>query len=265
MQNLKPLKRFGQNYLNDKNIIQKIINVFSPNKNDIILEIGPGKGALTNLLYEQTKIYYAVEIDKRVIEELKNNYPSVFFINEDFLSVELGDLNIFQDKWGNHKLRIIGNIPYNITSPILFKLIENRELISDALIMTQFEVAKRITAKPNTKDYGILSVLIGYFATPEFCFKVTRNVFYPKPNVDSAIIKIDFKKNKIADINNDLFIKVVKACFGNRRKTLKNSLNNSELINVDVTKIQFDLSKRAEQLEIEDFIYLTSQIQKLTN
>ncbi|MFZ5946469.1 MAG: 16S rRNA (adenine(1518)-N(6)/adenine(1519)-N(6))-dimethyltransferase RsmA, partial [Stygiobacter sp.] len=173
------------------------------------------------------------------------------------------DLNLNLALTQQTKLRIIGNIPYNITSPILFKLIENREIISDVLLMTQYEVAKRIVAKPNSKDYGILSVLIGYFAKPEFCFKVSRNVFYPKPNVDSAIIKIDFKKNKISNIRDELFIKVVKACFGNRRKTLKNSLTNSELINVDLTKINFDFTRRAEQLEIEDFIYLTSQIQKL--
>lgn len=265
MQNLKALKRFGQNYLHDNNIIQKIIEEFSPNKNDIILEIGPGKGALTKFLSGKAKVFYAVEIDKRVIDDLKNNFPDVIFINQDFLALDLKGNKFIDFNSIGQKLRVIGNIPYNITSPILFKLIENRDLISDTLLMTQFEVAKRIVAKPNTKDYGILSVLVGYFATPEFCFKVSRNVFNPKPNVDSAIIKIDFNQNKIANINDELFIKVVKACFGNRRKTLKNSLNNSDLINVDVTKIPFDLSKRAEQLEIKDFIYLTTQIEKLIN
>ncbi|MCX7875766.1 MAG: 16S rRNA (adenine(1518)-N(6)/adenine(1519)-N(6))-dimethyltransferase RsmA [Melioribacteraceae bacterium] len=263
MQKVKPLKRFGQNYLQDKNTIQKIVDIFSPKEDDLIIEIGPGQGALTKYLSDKSKKYFAIEIDKRVIDDLINNFPNVIFINQDFLTINLYETvkHLISE---NSKIRIIGNIPYNITSPILFKLIENRNIINDALLMTQHEVAKRIVAKPNTKDYSILSVLLNYFTTPEYCFKISRNVFYPKPNVDSAIIKIDFSKNKTTDIDDDKFIKVVKACFGNRRKTLKNSLSNSQLKNIDLNKINFDFSKRAEQLEIEDFIYLTKCIQELS-
>lgn len=266
MQNIKPLKRFGQNYLKDNNIIQKIVATFNPTPEDIILEIGPGRGALTKFLNEKSKKYFAVEIDNRVIDELNNLYPEIEFINDDFLEINLK--MIIQNHFGNssnNKIRIIGNIPYNITSPILFKLIENRTLISDALLMTQYEVAKRIVSQPNTKEYGILSVLLNYFSSTQFCFKISRNVFYPRPNVDSAIIKINFNKTCDFQIEDDFFIKVVKACFGNRRKTLKNSLMNSDFEKIDFEKVNFDLSKRAEQLSIENFIDLAIQLKYLVN
>ncbi|OGV91437.1 MAG: ribosomal RNA small subunit methyltransferase A, partial [Melioribacter sp. RIFOXYB12_FULL_38_5] len=186
MEKLKPLKRFGQNYLVDKNTIQRIVNQFSPNEDDNVVEIGPGQGALTSLLSKTVKHYRAIEIDKRVIDDLRLSYPKVDFINQDFLEIELKELA------GDKKLRVIGNIPYNITSPIIFKLIEERESISDAMMMVQYEVAKRIVGKPRTKDYGILSVLTNYFAETELCFKIPPTVFYPKPNVDSAIVSFKF-------------------------------------------------------------------------
>jgi 16S rRNA (adenine1518-N6/adenine1519-N6)-dimethyltransferase len=142
-------------------------------------------------------------------------------------------------------------------------MIENRLLIKDALIMTQYEVAKRIIAKPRTKDYGILSVLMNYFATVELCFKISPNVFYPKPKVDSAIIKIDFQNNKEVELDYKLFIQVVKASFGNRRKTLKNSLSNSIYKDIGLSKIDFDFTRRAEELSIEEFIELTKKMKKL--
>lgn len=270
MENLKPLKRFGQNYLQDQNTILKIIDTFNVQPDDTILEIGPGRGALTKFLHNKPKKYFAVEIDKRVIDELKNNFSNVHFINADFLEFNLNQIQseftneIASDKQTESpSIRIIGNIPYNITSPILFKMIENKLLIKDALIMTQYEVAKRIIAKPRTKDYGILSVLMNYFATVELCFKISPNVFYPKPKVDSAIIKIDFQNNKEVEIDDKLFIQVVKASFGNRRKTLKNSLSNSIYKDIDLSKIDFDFTLRAEELSIEEFIELTKKMKKL--
>lgn len=255
-----PLKRFGQNYLTDKNIIQKIIDTFDPKPDDVVIEIGPGTGALTKLITAHIKNFTAVEIDNRVINELKNNFPSINIVNEDFLKL---DLNNFYHN-GN-KIRIIGNIPYNITSPILFKLIDNRLLVKDALIMTQYEVAKRITAGKGTKDYGILSVIINFFADTELCFKISPNVFYPKPKVWSAILKIDFDKQINKEIDTELFIKVVKASFGNRRKTLKNSLSNSIFKNIEFDSLKFPLKQRAEELSIEDFIELTQQIKRLVD
>jgi len=249
-----PLKRFGQNYLVDKNIIKKIIEEFKPDSEDVVLEIGPGTGALTAELVNKVKRFVAVEIDKRAVKQLKEKFPSLEIINKDFLEVNLSE---FVNK--NKKLRIIGNIPYNITSPILFKLINERKFVEDALLMVQYEVAKRITAEKGTKDYGILSVLLNYFAQTKLCFKISPNVFYPKPKVYSAIIKIKFSEEEQKEIDDDLFIKVVKAAFGNRRKVLKNSLSNSIFRTINFTNnesLTNLLARRAEDLSIKDFVQL---------
>jgi len=249
-----PLKRFGQNYLVDKNIIKKIIEEFKPDSEDVVLEIGPGTGALTAELVNKVKRFVAVEIDKRAVKQLKEKFPSLEIINKDFLEVNLLE---FVNK--NKKLRIIGNIPYNITSPILFKLINERKFVEDALLMVQYEVAKRITAEKGTKDYGILSVLLNYFAQTKLCFKISPNVFYPKPKVYSAIIKIKFSEEEQKEIDDDLFIKVVKAAFGNRRKVLKNSLSNSIFRTINLTNnesLTNLLARRAEDLSIKDFVQL---------
>jgi len=257
VEKLKPLKRFGQNYLVDKNTIQKIVNQFDPKPDDTIVEIGPGQGALTSLLSKTVKDYLAIEIDKRVIDDLKINFPTVEFINQDFLEINLQDLA------SEKKLRVIGNIPYNITSPILFKLIEERDFVNDAILMVQYEVAKRIVGKPRTKDYGILSVLTNYFADTELCFKIPPTVFYPKPNVDSAIVSFKFGKKISNEIDEKLFVKVVKAAFGNRRKTLKNSLSNNSFGDLNFDSLAFDFTRRAEELTIDQFIELTKIIQSL--
>jgi len=246
---IKPLKRFSQNYLIDKNIITKIISVIEPKKDDFIIEIGPGQGALTQYLASSTEKIFAVEIDKRVIEQLKEKFENVSFINEDFLEIDL-------KKFENSNIRLVGNIPYNITSPIIFKIFENCSIIHDAVLMVQFEVAKRMIANVGTKDYGILSVLLKYFADTELCFKVSPNVFYPKPKVYSAVVKIKLK-NRSDEIFNKTFIKIVKAAFGNRRKILKNSFANSIFAQLNFEKSKIDLSKRAEQLDLADFIQLT--------
>ena len=156
-------------------------------------------------------------------------------------------------------MSVIGNIPYNITSPILFKLIENHTLVHDAVFMVQHEVAKRMTAEMGTKDYGILSLILEFFTETKYCFKVSRNVFYPKPNVDSAIVHLFFKNFEYT-VDPRLFIKVVKAAFGNRRKTLKNSIRNSIFNHIDFSGCTLDFSKRAEEFNLDDFIYFTQFI-----
>ena len=249
----RPLKRFGQNYLVDKNISAKIAEEFDPQPNDIVVEIGPGTGSLTSLLFDKVEKYFAVEIDKRVIDDLKIKYPSIQLINDDFLNIDL-------KKISDIKFRVIGNIPYNITSPIIFKLIENRDIVKDTMLMVQLEVAKRIVSSRGTKDYGILSVLLNYFCDTRLCFKISPNVFYPKPNVESAIIHLKFKK-RISDKDFDtFFIKTVKAAFGNRRKTLKNSLSNSIFADINFALLSEYTAKRAEELSIEDFVKLAGLI-----
>ncbi|RMD50614.1 MAG: ribosomal RNA small subunit methyltransferase A [Ignavibacteria bacterium] len=244
---MKPLKKFGQNYLNDANIIKKIVDEFNPQQNDTIIEIGPGRGALTKLLSDSGANIIAVEIDTRVIEGLKKEFPNVEFINDDFLKMDLA-------KFGTN-IRVIGNIPYNITSPILFKLFENNNIIQDAVLMMQDEVAKRLIAKPNTKDYGILSVLTQFYTDVKYCFKISPNVFYPKPKVNSAVVHLIIS-SQLQYPNKSFFNKVVKASFGNRRKTLKNSLKNSIFENCEFENIEFDFSRRAENLSLDEFIKL---------
>jgi len=249
MEKVEPLKRFGQNYLTDNNILSKIISEISPHDNDLILEIGPGTGALTSKLVESKAQIAAVEIDKRVKENLSERFPSVKFYNEDILKTNLR--NIYNQI--GKKLRIAGNIPYNLTSPIIFKLLDNNEIIRDAVFMVQYEVARRITASPGNKDYGILSVLLQYFSKVKFCFKVSPNVFYPKPKVFSAVIHLYMKELTISNELKKTLINIVKASFGKRRKTLKNSLRDSIFKDIDFSSSGVNMALRAEQLGLNDF------------
>jgi 16S rRNA (adenine1518-N6/adenine1519-N6)-dimethyltransferase len=257
MEKIKPLKRFGQNYIKDQNILNNIVKEINPKPSDSLIEIGPGTGSLTEKLAQFTPDLSAVEIDNRVVESLSKKLPDINLINKDFLDMDLEKLYSGQDK-----LRIVGNIPYNLTSPIIFKMIENNSIISDSVIMVQLEVAKRMTAKRGTKDYGILSVLLNYFSDVKLCFKVSPNVFYPKPKVFSSVVHIFFKELKETIEEQELFIKIVKAAFGNRRKTLRNSFANSLFKDVDFNSSGIDTSLRAEQLEVQDFKKLSGFILK---
>ncbi|MFC2133339.1 16S rRNA (adenine(1518)-N(6)/adenine(1519)-N(6))-dimethyltransferase RsmA [Bacteroidota bacterium] len=253
MKEIRPIKRFGQNYLVDKNIIRKLVDVFDPKDEENIVEIGPGHGSITEELFCRTGNVTAVEIDKRINEELKDKFPELILINKDFLKIELTEL--IPNK--NSRIRLIGNIPFNITSQIIFKLIENRRLINDAVFIVQHEVAKRITAGRGSKDYGILSVVLNYLTDTKFIFKISPGVFRPKPKVNSAVIHIKFKDKIDDNIDEKLFIRLVKASFGNRRKTLKNSLSNSIFSDCDFDNSDFDLTRRAEELSTGEFLELT--------
>lgn len=252
MNKILPLKRFGQNYLQDQNIIKKIISEIDPKENDFIIEIGPGRGALTKPLIESKTNFTAIEIDKRVIDDLKHQFTDLRLLEADFLGLNLNEFI----HTNNQKLRIVGNIPYNITSPILFKLFEYNSIINDAVFMVQYEVARRMTAKMGSKGYGILSVLLEYFGNTSLAFKVSPNVFYPKPNVHSAVVHIYFTGDRNDSGFNSTFKSIVKSSFGNRRKTLKNSLSHGIFADVDFSGCGIDLSLRAEQLTIDDFINL---------
>lgn len=258
MNPIRPLKKFGQNYLKDNNILNKIVEEISPKPGDNILEIGPGLGSLTKKLVEKGISFTAVEIDKRVIDELRSGYPSVQIIESDFLELDLNTLL----KTDKAKLRIVGNIPYNLTSSILFKVIENNAIIKDSVLMVQYEVAKRMTASKGVKDYGILAVLLSYFADVKIAFRVSPNVFYPKPKVESAVVHLRLKDIPQPKTIQQTFIKVVKAAFGNRRKMLRNSLSNSIFAEINFSESGIDLSKRAEQLNPEDFLLLTDFVMK---
>ncbi len=254
-----PKKHLGQNYLIDENVSKKIVGSFSPEHGQVILEIGPGKGALTKHLIEYNENLTAVELDRSNCEYLAEKFPGLKLINDDVLKINFRDvLKTSLQKSSINKSRIIGNIPYNITSGILFKLIDEREYISDAQLMMQEEVAQRLTAKPSTKEYGILSVMVQVFSTPKLLFKVSANCFYPKPKVDSRIVKIEFG-NKLEQriANLDFFRKFVRTAFGTRRKTLRNSLKNLNITNERV--LDFDFNRRAESLSVEEFIDLSNE------
>lgn len=256
MNNVRPLKRFGQNYLKDHNILNKIVDEFSPQAEDNILEIGPGTGSLTEKLTERGITFTAVEIDNRVIDNLRNRFTDLKIIHADFLKLRLSDFL----RNNKDKLRIVGNIPYNLTSSILFKLIEDNLIINDSVLMVQYEVAKRMTARQGTKDYGILSVILSYFADIKLAFKVSANVFHPKPKVGSAVVHLKFKVPGESKEFQNTFISVVKASFGNRRKMLRNSLSNSIFAEINFSDSGIDLSKRAEQLNLNDFLLITKFI-----
>jgi 16S rRNA (adenine1518-N6/adenine1519-N6)-dimethyltransferase len=260
--NIRPKQSLGQNFLIDDNIARKTVRELHLKADDIVVEIGPGQGAFTKHLVGKAKKLFAVEIDKRVMDELRNKFQSddVEIIHRDFLDVRLSDL---QDKFKT-KLRLVGNIPYHLTSPILFKAFEERNTVQDITMMIQREVARRITAKPDTKDYGILSVFAHYYGTPKSLFNVSPNCFYPKPKVTSTVIQIHLHDGLAYNVDETLFISVVRTAFGKRRKTLSNSLSYlpfNESVTASLLKeIDFPLDKRPEQLTVEQFVELTNNI-----
>jgi len=252
--NARPKKSMGQNYLTDENICRNIVNAFDIQPGEHIIEIGPGKGAITRFILEKTNNLTVIELDRNNCAILKELFPDLNIVNRDFLKFDLNELI----KDPNDKLRVIGNIPYNITSPIIFKLADNRSIIKDAQLMIQEEVARRITAEPNNKEYGIPSVILNVFSSSKLLFKVSRSSFYPKPKVDSRIIYFDFTasiEDRVKDI--EFFRKLVKTAFGTRRKTLRNCLKNIE---VDLSKAEIDLGRRAESLSVDEFIELSNRL-----
>ncbi len=250
----KSLKRYGQNYLTDRNIIRKIIEELEPRETDTILEIGPGRGALTEEILKYNSDLTVIELDKRNCSFLSSKFNGLKIIEGDFLEFDLKNFS-------QQKIKIIGNIPYNITTPIIMKLMENAQHIESSVLMMQKEAALRFNAKQGSKDYGISNILINYFSEYRICFSVKRSSFIPRPNVDSAIVNFKFNEfNRL--VGDQLFIQVVKASFRNRRKNLKNSLQNSIFATYNFNACEVDMSKRAEVLQIEDFVNLAKFIKE---
>ena len=259
---VRPLKKFGQNFLINNSISEKIVEILEPNNNDNIIEIGAGKGALTKILLERdANQLIAIEVDKRLINDLnllKNGNPEFRIIQNDFMDIPLHDLIT-----SGTKSKVIGNIPYNLTSSILFKLLASFKLISRAVLMVLKEVANRIVATPGTKEYGILSVLTALHGTVRKEFDVGRENFYPVPKVDSAVMSINFFHKLTGLYDYDLCKKIVKGCFQTRRKMLQNSLKRVVGENITgVLKTQ-DLKKRPEELSVLDFISLSNEVYEI--
>ncbi|MCA0131073.1 16S rRNA (adenine(1518)-N(6)/adenine(1519)-N(6))-dimethyltransferase RsmA [Winogradskyella alexanderae] len=248
-------KHLGQHFLKDENIAQKIANTLSLNSYKDILEIGPGMGVLTKYLLEKKTSIHVIEIDSESVSYLKNHYPQLEnrIYEEDFLKYDLNKI------FNGRSFAITGNFPYNISSQIVFKTLEIRSQVPEFSGMFQKEVAQRICSKEGSKIYGILSVLTQAFYEAEYLFTVPSSVFNPPPKVDSGVLILKRKENYLLPCDEQLFYKVVKTGFQQRRKTLRNSLKIFNLS--DNLKANAIFGKRPEQLSVTDFINLTALIQ----
>lgn len=249
-------KKFGQNFLRDKNLLKKIVDSALIKDKDVI-EIGPGMGALTTFLIEQAKSLVAYEVDLeledflRNLEQQNSNFKVVF---KDILKVDLS---------GNNEMHVVANIPYNITSPIIFKIIESKN-IKSATLMVQKEVCDRILASPGTKDYNALSIIIQYFMDVKRVVNVSKKMFYPVPKVDSAVFRMVRKEKTLEDREEELFLSIVKASFHQKRKTISNNLSfgfnldKSEL-NDFLDSLNIDSNLRAETISGDKFIEIAKK------
>lgn len=248
---VRPKKHLGQHFLKDDNIARKIVgSLHSPDLP--ILEIGPGMGVLTKHLLElEGRTCYFIDTDLESIDYLNKTYPghSEEFIHGDFLQMDISKL--FPGQFS-----IIGNFPYNISSQILFRVLDNRQQVQEVVGMIQKEVAERLAAGPGSKTYGILSVLLQAYYRIEYLFTVNETVFIPPPRVKSAVIRLTRNETIKLDCNEELFFKVVKTAFNQRRKTLRNSLR-SFYIDFERYDLQHLAGKRAEELGVEEFVQLT--------
>ena len=260
---IKYRKRFSQNFLTDPNIAKKIVEVADIKSNFNIWEIGGGKGILTKYLLEKTSNLSVFEIDKELQKYLKKTFgDSITLFCGDFLSFDL-------EKVSNNKLvNIVANIPYNITTPILFKIVKNSTFIKKAILMVQKELAQRVCAKPNCKDYGKISLKLQYYFKVKKLFNVKAHLFYPKPKVDSTVICLEERMDKPRIKDNNLFWKIIDLSFAKRRKMLRSNLTSilskEEIILLE-NSLQFSLSSRGESISEDEFLTIYKQILKLKN
>ena len=253
---VKAKKHLGQHFLKDESIAMKIADSLTLNNYKTVLEIGPGMGVLTKHLLKKDVTTHVIEIDTESVEYLQAHYLNLAqrIISKDFLKINI------QEYFGDEQLAIIGNFPYNISTQIVFKTLENKHQIPEFSGMFQKEVAQRIAEKAGSKKYGILSVLTQAFYDVEYLFTVSPSVFNPPPKVDSGVIRLIRKENFTLPVDEKLFYRVVKTAFQQRRKTMRNSLKTMNLS--DLLREDSIFDKRPEQLSVEEFISLTSKIEK---
>lgn len=267
-------KKYGQNFLIDENIVAKIVREAGVTKDDFVLEIGPGIGTMTQLLCENAKEVAAVEIDKKLIpilEETLSEYENVTIINEDILKVDIAALAV--EKNGGRPIKVVANLPYYITTPIIMGLFESHVPIESITVMVQKEVADRMQTGPGSKDYGALSLAVQYYAKPEIVMNVPPECFMPRPGVGSAVIRlVKHAVNPVAVKDEALMFKLIRASFNQRRKTLANGLNNSPEINLPkdvITQAIEELGKgasvRGEALTLDEFARLSDIIYSKLN
>ena len=255
-----PRKRFGQHFLIDPNLLRKIVNLADIKPLNSVCEIGPGGGALTGLLCQAAQYVLALEVDPRMVEFLKTELAGCSNLEiqeQDALRYSFEDLP-------EHTI-IVANLPYNISTPIMFRLLEAQQKITRMVLTVQLEVAQRLVAKPSTKDYGVLSVMVQHLAEVKFGFKVSRTCFRPVPNVDSGVVRLDIPQDH-REKQEDLaqFQWTVRAAFGQRRKTIMNAFRSAGIPDECLSQVQqgtgISLSRRAEALSVEEFGYLSKAL-----
>ena len=267
-------KKFGQNFLIDEHVIQKIINGAQVTKDDFVLEIGPGIGTMTQYLAEAAREVAAVEIDKKLIPilgETLSEYDNVTIINEDILKVDIGALAL--ERNDGKPIKVVANLPYYITTPIIMGLFESHVPIDNITVMVQKEVADRMKVGPGSKDYGALSLAVQYYAKPYLVANVPANCFIPRPNVDSAVIRLTRHESPAVEVENEaLMFNMIRASFNQRRKTLQNGLKNSGLFPVSKEEIIEVIKEaglpetvRGEALTLEQFARLSNLMNKKIN
>ncbi len=244
---MRTRKRFGQNFLHDQNLISKIVNTINPQSDQHILEIGPGHGALTRLLIASNCHLDVIEIDRDLAAELRLTIPQLNVIEADILDFDFTQLPTDQ------RLRVVGNLPYNISTPLIFKLFENLDNIQDMHFMLQLEVVNRIIADPSTPDYGRLSVMSQYYCQADKLFAVPPDAFVPRPKVTSAIVRLLPKESREEATDLKLFEKIVAQAFSMRRKTIRNSLKGF-IDDSDFLALDLDQKSRAENLTLQNYI-----------
>lgn len=255
-------KKFGQNFIIDDNIINAIINKSEIDVETLVIEIGVGAGALTSKLSEVAQNVLCYEIDeslKIILNTTLKDKNNIEIIYQDFLQANvLNDIKKYKYK----KLYVVANLPYYITTPIIMKIIEDNLNVDKIIVMVQKEVGDRFKAKPNTKEYNSLSIFLNYHYDIKKLIDVSRNVFMPKPNVDSIVVEFSKKTNNYKVKNEDIFYKLIKDSFVQKRKTLRNNLKNYDLEKIEeiLKKYKFDLSVRAEQLSIDIFVDLANNL-----
>lgn len=264
-------KKFGQNFLIDKNILEQIVAAAEIGEEDCVLEIGPGIGTMTKYLAERARSVIAVEIDSNLIPILQDtlaDYSNVTIVNQDILKMDIN--RIVEEENGANPIKVVANLPYYITTPIIMALFENRIALQSITIMIQREVADRMLAKPGTKDYGALSLAVQYYARPQIVTKVPAACFLPRPNVDSAVVKlIRYAEPPVNCAEEGYLFAVIRASFNQRRKTLLNGLSNAGNLGVDKETIAgaiegmgLPLTVRGETLNLEQFSELSNRLWK---
>lgn len=268
---IKANKDLGQNFLINDDVIEKIIEKSQIEKNDLIIEIGPGLGVLTNLLLEKSDNVVAIELDKRMVEIiskrfiLKNNLQ---IINEDVLKVDLNKLINERKKQTNiNKVKIVANLPYYISTPIIMKLLEEKLEIDEIIVMVQKEVAQRLVAKTGTKDVGAITYAVEYFSEAEKVIDVPKESFIPSPKVESAVIKLKIRKEAYVQVKDEkMLFNIIQKSFSQRRKTLVNALVNGKIVESKekaekiIKKLNINENIRGEKLTLEDFARICNTI-----